>query len=523
MSAFAAPNTGVTTGSITITNAAKGETYVIYKLFDATVDDSDTSKVAYYGTIPAALTDYFEYTAAAYTTANEGYIKAKDGAWDGDEMSAGLKAALATWVASADEADEKIAQGGALEFTGLALGYYVVTTTQGEQAISVDTTNTDVEIVDKNTTEPTIQKKVKNAAGEWVEVTDADIGQAKEFKLDITTTTWHQPLNSQGQLEGEQKQVKSYTIDDNFAANKFELVSIDSIQVGSITEGTFTPYAENGTITVASGATFPVTVAWVDNNGNSIYPNGAVIRIIYKAKLEDDAIIDVGNTDVDKRGNENVADLDWTYTDDAPHFGEDHDHLHDEAYVDTYAIGLKKFDKTGTALANATFQFPFYVKATPADDGAYVYAGEEAGEGLTNTITTPADGQITIKGVKAGEITGIVETQAPDGYNKVATPFSVTATKISTTTTITESEKSWKIDQNGNVTDLVESDPVTVTKTTYTNEAIAVTAIPVINLAGAELPSTGGIGTTLFYVGGGILVLAAVILLVTKRRMGAND
>jgi len=37
------------------------------------------------------------------------------------------------------------------------------------------------------------------------------------------------------------------------------------------------------------------------------------------------------------------------------------------------------------------------------------------------------------------------------------------------------------------------------------------------------LPSTGGIGTTLFYIGGGILVLAAVILLVTKRRMNAND
>ena len=45
----------------------------------------------------------------------------------------------------------------------------------------------------------------------------------------------------------------------------------------------------------------------------------------------------------------------------------------------------------------------------------------------------------------------------------------------------------------------------------------------VINNKGTELPSTGGIGTTLFYIGGGILVLAAVILLVTKRRMNAND
>ena len=43
------------------------------------------------------------------------------------------------------------------------------------------------------------------------------------------------------------------------------------------------------------------------------------------------------------------------------------------------------------------------------------------------------------------------------------------------------------------------------------------------NPKGVELPSTGGMGTTLLYVGGSILVLAAAILLVTKRRMGVED
>jgi len=47
--------------------------------------------------------------------------------------------------------------------------------------------------------------------------------------------------------------------------------------------------------------------------------------------------------------------------------------------------------------------------------------------------------------------------------------------------------------------------------------------LQVENNAGTQLPSTGGIGTTLFYIGGGILVLAAIILLVTKKRMSAND
>ena len=47
--------------------------------------------------------------------------------------------------------------------------------------------------------------------------------------------------------------------------------------------------------------------------------------------------------------------------------------------------------------------------------------------------------------------------------------------------------------------------------------------ITIDNKKGVELPSTGGIGTTIFYVAGSILVLAAAILLVTKRRMSAED
>lgn len=43
--------------------------------------------------------------------------------------------------------------------------------------------------------------------------------------------------------------------------------------------------------------------------------------------------------------------------------------------------------------------------------------------------------------------------------------------------------------------------------------------VHVINYTGTELPSTGGIGTTIFYVAGSVLVLAAAVLLITKKRM----
>ena len=120
------------TGSITISNAAKGETYTIYKLFDATVN-ADGSSIAYTGTIPASLSTYF-------TADKNGYISATADATDGENMSEGLKAALKTWTATATAAKTAESDGSALNFKELAYGYYVVTTTQGDMLISVDST-----------------------------------------------------------------------------------------------------------------------------------------------------------------------------------------------------------------------------------------------------------------------------------------------------------------------------------------------------------------------------------------------
>ena len=61
------------------------------------------------------------------------------------------------------------------------------------------------------------------------------------------------------------------------------------------------------------------------------------------------------------------------------------------------------------------------------------------------------------------------------------------------------------------------------TNTATYNSTTGVFEIRIQNQKGTTLPSTGGIGTTIFYIGGSILVLAAAILLITKRRMSAND
>lgn len=171
---------------------------------------------------------------------------------------------------------------------------------------------------------------------------------------------------------------------------------------------------------------------------------------------------------------------------------------------------MKKVSDKGVNLPDAVFEFPFYVKSTPDADGAYIYAGTTEAEGLTKQITTPASGVIVVKGVKSGTYE-IKEVTAPAGYNKLTAPVTVTAVKTGETSTHT----TVYLDKDGNVVD--ESAKVTEVKVDI--NTIAATALVVVNKAGTELPSTGGVGTTIFYVLGSVLVLGAVVLLVTKKRM----
>ena len=159
--------------SITIMNPAKGETYELHQLFDATVDGQ--GKIAYQGTIPSSLTDYFEYINAADGTSN--YVKLKQGV---DESA--LFTALETWAASADTTASAESNGDeTLAFTGLPYGYYVVTTTHkdtttGKAAITVDSTNPDAEIYDKNETK--IVNEGKEADGTSYSINEEGLVEA---------------------------------------------------------------------------------------------------------------------------------------------------------------------------------------------------------------------------------------------------------------------------------------------------------------------------------------------------------
>lgn len=463
-------------GSITISNAAKGETYTIYKLFDATVSE-DGKSIAYTGTIPESLNTYF-------TADDNGYISATDAAKDGANMSEGLKNALKEWTKTATATAKIESDGSALTFNGLAYGYYVVTTTQGNSVISVDSTMPNVTIVDKNSSAPSDLHK--NASDKDVSIGDT-----------VTYTVRFKTSNYDGAGE-DAKKIVSYTIKDTLPAFLSD-VKVTSIIVDN--DGDDKTTGDQHNVTAQFDADKKIVIKWYENN-QFLYNNGATITITYTAKVTDKAAI-AGN------GNPNKVTVTWTTEGgDQPGPGK----LEEVETIYTYAIALKKVDNKGKDLPGAVFEFPFYVKSTPDTDGAYIYAGTTAGEGLTNQITTPDDGVIVVKGVKSGRYE-IKEVTAPAGYNKLTAPVTIEAEKTGATSTY----KTVYLDKDGNV---VGKDADTeVTKVKVEIETIAATAVVVVNKAGTELPSTGGMGTTVFYVLGSVLVLGAVVLLVTKKRM----
>ena len=466
-------------GSITISNAAKGETYAIYKLFDATVS-ADGSSIAYTGKIPESLKTYF--TADA-----NGYISATADAKDGANMSEGLKTALKAWTATATATSAAESDGSALNFKELAYGYYVVTTTQGKLVISVDSTMPDVTIVDKNSSTPKDLNKIASAD-------DVSIGDTVTYTVSFKTSNYYG-------AGADAKEIVSYTIEDTLPAF-LTSVNVTSIIVDD--DGDDTTTDDRATVT-AQFTDKKINIDWYDEDNNKfLYNNGATVTITYTAVVTDKAA-------VDGKGNTNKVTVTWT-TKNNNQPGPDK--IENEETIFTYAIALKKVNNKGKALPDAVFQFPFYVKSTADADGAYIYAGTTAGEGLTNQITTPENGVIIVKGVKTGSYE-IKEVTAPAGYNKLAAPVTVEAVKTSSTTTHT----TVYLDEKGNVVD----ETAKVTEVKVDIDTIAATPLVVVNKAGTELPSTGGMGTTVFYVLGTVLVMGAVVLLVTKKRMSRNE
>ena len=126
-------------------------------------------------------------------------------------------------------------------------------------------------------------------------------------------------------------------------------------------------------------------------------------------------------------------------------------------------------------------------------DGTNGYRVATTGEAGVQYIETKATSALTIKGLKGTTTYYLKEIEAPKGYNELENAFEFTIGSANISSNLSATNNKW-VEENS-------------------------TGIHIINNAGTTLPSTGGMGTTVFYVVGGGLMAVAVVLLVTKKRM----
>ncbi len=216
------------------------------------------------------------------------------------------------------------------------------------------------------------------------------------------------------------------------------------------------------------------------------------------------------------------------------------------------ANGNPVYEKTVTSeiSSSSTYQSPlegaeFRLYTDENATVEYVPKNPDGSAGTAVLFTTDADGRMTISGLDAGTYY-LKETKAPQGFIKdqtahkieiIAETEEVEVTEYTTDgvtwtkeTTGADGEKSYTFKTDVLKSYTVKIDGVETATYNFTNDGtdavIDWTEEPpvevpsqIVNKLGVELPSTGGIGTTIFYVVGALLVIGAGVVLVTRRRM----
>ncbi len=457
-------------GDITINSAenvsVNGKIFKAYQILEAeAIDETNLEKGVIYS-IPDAMKSFYNGNCDAdndgTATVDEvvAYIETADLQ---DFAVAALAAAKAAGVtpASATGADEKAT------FTGLPFGYYVIEDEGTATPISALMLRTTSKEVNLKADMPAIEKKIDG---------DKDVDSTTVDLVDYNTATVGEdvPYVLKSKVP-DMTGYKSYTyiVTDTFS-NGLDFNDDVEITIGGVDYTDFT-VAENGQIVTITFNDFIALKEQV----------GAEIKITYSATVTEDAIIGV-------EGNPNTVYL--TYSNN-PQSNTTENTPEDE--VRTYLVDLiiNKTDADSVALPNAEFEI-------------------KQGDVVIATGTSDANGLVEFTwkngvGLKDGETYTIVESNPPEGYNKAEDiEFTVKCEDPQDATTST------------NCTWSTVNNVLTFTKT-ETAEADDYFKTTVINRTGTLLPETGGIGTTIFYVVGGLLMAAALVLLVSKKRMAS--
>ncbi|MBQ9894162.1 MAG: isopeptide-forming domain-containing fimbrial protein [Ruminococcus sp.] len=498
----------------------------------------------YIAALPATATDAQKAAAAA---------KALDGIVDDSADAQALADIVAKAITSGGTA---IQEAG----TDLAEGYYLIkdayTVSDDSndavsrfilQVSSSDKAATGLSVATKKSYPSVIKKVLENVktpagfdgtpsaletasinGGKWNDVADYNIGDAVPFRV---CGSMPSTLNDYDAYY--------YKFTDTLGT-QFDQPQEVTIKVGE--DGT-TLTASNpvdGVYTVTGDTGTNCRVKW-DSEKNQILVTfedikayagvdaNTIVTVEYTAKLNSTAIIGIP-------GQENKVDLtysnnpNWEYTpntndekEDVPKDdnGTPEDETDDKEKTDktpedkvivfTYEIDVTKIDgTTKDKLKDAEFELKSgttKIKFIDNNNGTYTVADQSLTSGVTTTVKSGADGVFKFIGLDDGTYI-LTETKAPEGYKLPADPDVELVLSAETA-----NDQAWSGDPEDALTDLALNN-VSVEDTTDFDVA----KIDVENNKGTSLPTTGGMGTTLFVLGGGCAAGLAGIYLVSRKR-----
>lgn len=370
-------------------------------------------------------------------------------------------------------------------------GYYLIKDKDGSVTGTDTYTTYIVEVVGDVTIEPkadvpSFEKKIKdrndttdadNTYTDWQDSADYDIGDDIPFKLEGKVASNY--ADYKGKYYFAFHDIEEECL--SFNKNSVEVyVGKNKIETGY-------EVVENPT----DGCTFEVV--FKNLKDISSVEAGSKIRVEYTSKLNDKAKLG-------KEGNVNKAKLEFSNNPNEEQKGEDKpgtgETPWDNVIVFTYQVVVDKYaeSENGQKLPGAEFTLQKVL---------------EDGSRETVKVVKSDDGtSFTFKGLDDGKYI-LTETKTPNEYNSIEPiEFTVNADHTITWDGTNRTEVLTEL------TGTAKDGKITFTANTDKSEL----ATKVVNKKGSTLPSTGGIGTTIFYVVGAILMVGAAVLLITKRR-----
>lgn len=344
---------------------------------------------------------------------------------------------------------------------------------------------------------PSLIKKIKDVndttgvTSDWQDSADYDIGDAVPYRLTATVAS------NFASYKGAYKLVFHDTMEPGLTFNENSVkVFVNEAEVTNTFYTVTKTDDQNFTVTIADLK----TLTYGENNTNVVAGNE--IHVEFTATLNE-------NANIGSQGNLNTGYLEFANNPNSeqPEMGET---PKDTVIAFTYQLDVNKVVNGGTDNNELVLK-----------KGAHFKLEKKIGNDTWNLIKEYTDDTTDIfvfKGLDDGQYR-LTETQAPAGYNKIAPIiFNITATHTETVPEITDTNRKDILTAlNGNVNDGVIE--FTHDKTNDPDRLVT----NIVNKSGATLPETGGIGTTIFYVLGGMMFVGAALILVVRRKAEADE